>query len=128
MVGQCTAGAEDAPRRDDATVAENGVLRFLAEQLHLINQPNGKVTQEEFDKARIGLKSGLVFAGESTGARAASIAADIRKIGRPRSLDELAQRIDAITLDELNAYLATRSLGTVTVQTLGPAELKCPWH
>lgn len=103
-------------------------IDVLAEQLHLINQPAGKVTQEEFDKARIGLKSGLVFAGESTGARAASIAADIRKIGRPRSLDELAQRIDTITLDELNAYLATRSLGSVTVQTLGPAELKCPWR
>lgn len=103
-------------------------IDVLAEQLHLINQPAGKVTPEEFDKARIGLKSGLVFAGESTGARAASIAADIRKIGRPRSLDELAQRIDAISLDELNAYLATRSLGTVTVQTLGPTALKCPWR
>lgn len=102
-------------------------IDVLAEQLHLINQPAGKVTKDEFDKARIGLKSGLVFAGESTGARAASIAADIRKIGRPRSLEELAQRIDAITLDELNAYLATRSLGSVTVQTLGPTPLKCPW-
>jgi hypothetical protein len=47
-------------------------------------------------------------------------------MGRPRSLAELATEVDRVTLDQLNAYLARRSMGTLTIQTLGPAALKSP--
>lgn len=99
-------------------------LTVLLAELQRINTKEGQVTAEEFQRAIIGIKSGLIFSGESTAARAHSLAADMRRLGRPRSLDEIAQRIDTITLDEVNAYLATRKLGTLTVQTIGPAELK----
>lgn len=101
-------------------------LDVLLAELERINTPAGKVTPEEFQRAIIGLKSGLVFSGESTSARAGSLAADMRRLGRPRSLDEIAQRVDTITLDEVNAYLSKRKLGTLTIQTIGPAPLKAP--
>lgn len=72
------------------------------------------------------MKSGLIFSGESTVARAMSLAADQRRLGRPRSLGELAEEIDRLTLDQVNAYLARRRLGRITIQTLGPAALKPP--
>lgn len=101
-------------------------LTVLLAELNRINSPAGKVTPEEFQRAIIGMKSGLIFSGESTSARAGSLASDMRRLGRPRSLDEIAQRIDTITLDEVNAYLSKRKLGTLTVQTIGPMALSLP--
>ena len=77
-------------------------------------------------RALIGMKSRLVFSGESTGARAASLASDLHRLGRPRSLDEMAAEVDAVTLERVNGYLAGRELGRTTVQTLGPAALTMP--
>lgn len=101
-------------------------LDVLWGELQRIMSTPGKVTAEEFERARIGMKSGLVFSGESTSARASALASDQRRLGRPRSLEEIAAKIDAVTLDQLNAYLARRSLGKVTIVTLGPRELRSP--
>jgi len=99
-------------------------LDVLLDELRRINSPQGRITQEEFDRAVIGFKSGLVFSGESTSARASALARDQFRLGRPRSLEELAAAIDAVTLSQVNDYLARRALGTLTVQTLGPEPLK----
>ncbi|MBX3364855.1 MAG: insulinase family protein [Phycisphaeraceae bacterium] len=98
-------------------------LDVLMAELHRISQG---VDAGEFARAVTGLKSQLVFSGESTSARAAALASDMARIGRPRALDELADRIDRITLDEVNHYLARRRIGRVTIQTLGPAPLVPP--
>lgn len=101
-------------------------LDVLVDELHRIGTPEGRVTEAEFARAVAGLKSGLIFSGESTGARASALATDLFRLGRPRSLAEIGAEIDGVTLDRLNAYLATRTLGRVTVQTLGPNELHTP--
>jgi predicted Zn-dependent peptidase len=101
-------------------------IDVLVSELQRITTPAGKVTADEFHRAKVGMKSSLVFSGESTASRAASLAADQRKLGHPRSLDELAAQIDAATLDQLNEYLSKRKMGKVTIQTLGPKELKPP--
>ncbi len=84
------------------------------------------VSQEEFDRALVGLKSRVIFSGESSGARAGALASDIHKRGQPRSLEEIALQLDEITLPALNAYLSNRSLGRLTIQTLGPDPLTPP--
>lgn len=99
-------------------------LDVLHEQLIQIN--SGDVTQEELTRALTGLKSRLIFAGESTRARAASIAADQINLGRVRTLEEVVDKLSAVSLDQLNAYLRRRSLGKLTVQTLGPSALNPP--
>ncbi len=101
-------------------------LDVLFAELQRISSPQGRVTPEEFARARVGMKSSLVFSGESTGARSVALASDQRKIGRPRSLEEMARAVDEVTLDQLNAYLARRSMGTITIQTLGPKALRPP--
>jgi len=62
--------------------------------------------------------------GESSGARAAAIADDQSLIGRPRTLEELAQAIEVVTLDELNAFLAANPPGEFTTLTIGPNPLQ----
>jgi predicted Zn-dependent peptidase len=99
-------------------------LDVLRGELERITTPAGKVTPEEFNRAKIGLKSSLVFSGESTAARAGTLGADVRRLGKPRSLEEAAAEVEGVTLEQLNAYLSKRELGKMTIQTLGPAALK----
>ena len=67
-------------------------LDVLVAELERINAAAGKITQNEFDRAIVGMKSRLVFSGESTAGRAAALAADMHRLGRHRSLDEIAAR------------------------------------
>jgi len=99
-------------------------LDVLCAELERIN--TGGVGADELERARIGLKSRLIFSGESTSARSGAIAGDIDSRGAPRTLAGITERIDAVTLDELNAYLARRTLGETTIQTLGPDPLTPP--
>lgn len=85
------------------------------------------VTGVEFDRAVTGFKSRLVMQGESTAARASTIATDIHRIGRPRSLDELAQAVEELDLDALNRYvtgtLAAEWAKGATLVVVGPDPL-----
>lgn len=101
-------------------------LDVLVAELHRINTPAGRITGDEFQRAMTGIRANLIFSGESTGARAAALAGDQHRLGRPRSLEEIAGEYAKITLDQVNAYLSRRSLGPVTIVTLGPAALTPP--
>jgi predicted Zn-dependent peptidase len=101
-------------------------LDVLWAELARIGTAEGAVTQEEFERAVIGMKSRLVFAGESTSARAAGLASDLHRLGRARGLAEMAAQIDAVRPGEVADYLRRRAMGRVTIQTLGPAGLKPP--
>jgi len=85
------------------------------------------VTAEEFQRATVGQKSGLVMSGESTTARATTIAADWYRLGRPRSLDELAAEVDALSLSSLNETIARRMgsawRAAMAAATIGPKAL-----
>ncbi|MDX2147980.1 MAG: pitrilysin family protein [Planctomycetota bacterium] len=114
--GTCAAYVGTTPER-----AQDSFV-VLLEQLRLINDSG--ITPDEFNRAITGMKSRLVFSSESTSARAAGLASDLHRLGRARTLVEIAAQIDAITLDQVNAYLKTRRLGSMTIQTLGPRPLR----
>lgn len=101
-------------------------LDVMLAELHRIQSPGGAVSAEEFQRALVGLKSRLVFSGESTSARAASLALDQHRLGRPRELAEVAAEAAGVTLDDVNAYLGRRSMGPITIVTLGPTALRVP--
>lgn len=101
-------------------------LDVLFGELVRIGTPQGRVTEEEFARAVVGMKSRLVFSGESTGARAGAMAGDWHRLKRARTLEELADQVDRVTLGQVNDYLARRRLGRLTIQTLGPAPLTPP--
>jgi predicted Zn-dependent peptidase len=104
-------------------------LDVLAAELARINAPagaGGGISAEEFQRAIVRHKSGLVFSGESTSARAGALAGDYHRLGRARSLNELAGQIDQITLAKVNDYLARRDPGPLTIVTLGPRALNPP--
>jgi len=84
------------------------------------------VTQQELDRAKIGLKASTIMQGESTSARAGAIAHDYFMRGRIRTLDEIKQAIDSVTVDQVNAYLKAHEAGPFTIVTVGPKPLKLP--
>ena len=101
-------------------------IDVLSAELHRIGTPEGAITPEEFDRAVTSMSAGVVFHGESTGARAGALAGDIQKLGRARSLEEIRAAIASITLDDVNAHVADWRSGLSTVQTLGPTPLTPP--
>lgn len=101
-------------------------LDVLVAELNRAAGGGARIEKDEFERAVAGLKSRLVFSGESTSARSRSLAGDYLTRGRARTLAEVAAEVDAVSLDDLNAYAAGRSLGRLTIQTLGPSPLTPP--
>lgn len=101
-------------------------LDVLNSEMNRIATPEGAITPDEFRRAIVGMKSGVIFSGESTSARAATIVGDLYRRGRARTLTEIAAEIDRVTLDTVNTYLHRRQPGKTTIQTLGPAALTPP--
>jgi len=96
--------------------AEETLTVFLAELVRLA----AGVSEAEHERARTGILSSLVMQGESSGATAGRLAADMFTLGRARTLDEIRARIEAVDLRTLNDYLAANPLPEPTVVTLGP--------
>lgn len=84
------------------------------------------VAADELERARVGLKAATIMQGESTSARAAAMAHDVFIHGRIRTLDEIARSLDAVTLDQVNAFLSRGLSARRTIVTLGPRELRTP--
>ncbi len=111
----CYAGT--SPERAQET------LDVLIEELTRLRQG---IDADEFRRAVTGLKSRIVMHGESSAARASALANETFVRGQARTLTELAERVDSVSCDEVNAYLADRGLGEPTIVTIGPAPLTSP--
>ncbi len=84
------------------------------------------VEPEELSRAKTQLRSALVMQGQSTSARANSLATDWYHLGRLRSLDELSAAIQAVTEDDVMDYLKQYPAGNFTVLTIGPEAIDVP--
>ena len=118
--GRTTAYSGTTPERAQET------LEVLTAELKKMFSAGAAVTEGEFQRAIVGMKSRLVMSGESSNARASALARDYHKVGRGRSLEELAAQVDGVTLKKVSEYLARRSLGTTTTVTVGPRALTPP--
>lgn len=112
--GYTLAYAGTTPERADET------LRVLLGELVRLREG---VSTEELERARTGLLSGLVMEGESSGGVAANLARNTFLFGAPRPLETVKAELLAVTLDDLNRYLAARPEPRFTVLTLGPNAL-----
>ena len=95
-------------------------LDVMTGELHRLSEG---IDEDEFQRAVVGLKSRLVMQGESTSARGGAIASDYALLGRARTLDEIAEQIDAVTLDKVNAFLAANRPADLTTVNVGPKPL-----
>ncbi len=98
-------------------------LDCLVAELHRLTEG---VTAAELERAKTGLKANTIMQGESTSARAGSIAHDYFMRGRIRTLEEIKSAIDGVSVDQVNAYLKKNKPGPFTIVTVGPKALKLP--
>jgi len=84
------------------------------------------VHQEELDRLKARIKSGLIMQQESTSARSRAIAREWYHLGRVRTLDEVSRLIDELTSDLINEFLEAYPPQDFTFATLGPNPLEIP--
>lgn len=127
-----SVGASYRASRDSGTISvyagttPERAQETLDVTLSEIHKMREGATQQEFDRSVTRMKSRLVMSGESTPARAGAIASDYFRLGRARTLDERTAEVEAISLKQLNAYLARRTYGPFTLVSIGPQPLTAP--
>jgi predicted Zn-dependent peptidase len=82
------------------------------------------ISQDEMQRAKIGLESGLIMQSESTMARAMAAATDFYMLGKVRSLDEIKQQIEKITVKSVLEFLNKNPFEKFCTTTIGPNEIK----
>jgi predicted Zn-dependent peptidase len=100
--------------------AQRTLDSFIAE----LDRLTKGITADELDRAKIGMKSRVIMQGESSGARAGALAYDFYHRGRTRTLEELRELIEGVTLERVNSFLAANPVKQLTVVTIGPEALK----
>ena len=101
--GLCSIGAGTTPERVDRT------LECIQEELQRFSEHG--IRPEEFTRVRRGMKTRLLMLGESTSARAFALALDLHQRGEPRSLGRLAEEIDELSLEQVQAVIESRMDG-----------------
>jgi len=94
--------------------------------LHELTQLADGIRDDELDRLKARIKSGLIMQQESSSSRSGAVARDWYHLETVRSLDELAAEVDALTCQRINGYLTDHPPGDFTVVTLGPGELALP--
>lgn len=82
------------------------------------------ISEEEMDRAKIGLKSSVILHSESSSSRASSIGSDYYMLGRVRPLDEIKERIEATSVESVLGFLRDNPFEDYTVVTIGPKEVR----
>lgn len=82
------------------------------------------ISEEEIQRAKVGLKSSLILQSESSSSRAGAIGSDYYILGRVRDLDEIKDKIEQTSVDSVMAFLQSNKFKDFTVVTIGPKELR----
>lgn len=81
------------------------------------------ISQDELDRAKIGLKSSLIMKSESSMSRAASLGGDYNLLGRVRSLEEVKGKIEDVTVDSVLNALRKNRFEDCCIVSIGPKEV-----
>ncbi|MHC4290782.1 MAG: M16 family metallopeptidase [Planctomycetota bacterium] len=82
------------------------------------------ITEDEIQRAKVGLKTSLIMQSESTYARSSGIASDHFLLGRVRGLDEIREKIEALSVDSVQEFLKLHPFEDFTIITIGPDAVK----
>jgi len=96
-------------------------LDVITEQFNRLDEG---ISEEEIERAKVGLKASLVLQSEASSSRAAGIGRDYYMLGRVRSLDEIKGRIEATGVDSVLGFLRNNKFKNFTVATIGPKQLR----
>jgi predicted Zn-dependent peptidase len=87
------------------------------------NRLSEGISEEEIERAKVGLKSSLILQSESSSSRAGAIGGDYYILGRIRSLDEIKSKIEETSVDSVLGFLRNNKFKDFTVVTIGPKKV-----
>lgn len=96
-------------------------LDVLIEQLTLLGKG---IDADELRRLQVQVRSSLIMQQESCRARANAIAGDWMHLGRVRTLDEISDKINGLTVGSVNQFLAEHPPRDFVVVTLGAESLE----
>lgn len=82
------------------------------------------IEQEELDRCKARAKSSLIMQQESSSGRASSLTRDWYHLGRITSLQEVHDKIEALTVETLLEHIHAHPARDFTILTLGPKPLE----
>jgi predicted Zn-dependent peptidase len=83
------------------------------------NQLKECISNDEMQRAKVGLKTSLVMGCESTASRSAGIAGDYFLLGRVRSVEEIRDKIAALDASTVEKTLRENPFEKYTIVTIG---------
>jgi predicted Zn-dependent peptidase len=83
-----------------------------------------EISEEEIERAKVGLKASLILQSESSSSRAGAIGGDYYMLGRVRGLDEIKNKIEQTSVDSVLGFLRSNKFEDFTVVTIGPKKVK----
>ncbi len=84
------------------------------------------VSEEELERAKANILASCIIGEESASSRASSNALDWWVDGRIRTLEEISERINAITVADVDGYWSKYPLNSFMLLTLGSRRLELP--
>ena len=114
-----------------AAMAYSGTTADRAQEtldvmVHEIATLSGTITEDELARVKARAKSSLVMQQESTAARAGAMARQWFHLGRVRTLAEDLQRLDELSVESIENWLAKNPLEDITTVFLGRDPLEVP--
>jgi predicted Zn-dependent peptidase len=88
------------------------------------NRLSEDISEDEAHRAKVGLKSSLIMSSESSSARAGGIARDHYLLGRVRSIEEIKEKIQGISVKSIMDFLNANRFEDYTVVSIGPKGIK----
>lgn len=81
------------------------------------------ISEEEMNRAKVGLKSSLIMSSESSGSRAGGIGGDWYMLGKVRPIDEIKDQIEKTTTKSVLDFLNRNKFQEFTIVTIGPKKV-----
>ncbi len=96
----------------------------LEVMLSELKRVKGSVTEDEMSRVKANLKSSLIIGGESPAARASSNSGDWWINKKIRSLDEIINAVNAVSIKDVDNFIEQFPADSYTLLTLGKRDLK----
>ena len=103
-----------------ASTGENDATETLAVVCDEAMKVTAGVTEEELARARAQFRAGLLMSLESTDTRSERLARQISTYGRPLTIDEVVDRIEAVDADAVIRVAKRVFRGNPTLAAIGP--------
>ncbi len=99
-------------------------LDVTLHELVRLGEADGDLSNDELERCKARAKSSLIMQQESTISRSSSITRDWYHLGRVTTLEEVRNRVEALTVEAVLSYVREYPARDFTVLTIGPQPLE----